>query len=92
MLEWLVVEDSFYNALCPILDEKKIAYEPDKLKETCNAFFQMVDFKKANGCLSNALQKILPLLMGGENKDFARIINHHYSEVIYASLLEYKDS
>ncbi|MBR4600910.1 MAG: hypothetical protein IKO39_12790 [Treponema sp.] len=40
----------------------------------------------------SAFYEVLRLLVGGENKDFARIINHHFSEVIYASLLEYQDS
>ncbi len=86
-IQWITVEGEFYKTLTPILDEKSVTYDPAKLEATCNAVFQMIDYKTYNGCLTTAVLYMLPLFLS-DGKDFNRIIDQHYSEVIYASLLD----
>lgn len=84
-------EGKFYEDLKSILDQKSVQYDDTELKNTCKAVFDMIDYKTYKGCLTNAIINIMPMAIG-DSKDLSRMIANHYSEVIYASLLEYQDS
>ena len=84
-MSWIREEDAFYNDLMQILNSKNIPYNSEELKGHCDALLQMLDYTGYNGCLTQAVFKIMPMAIG-DRKDLQRIIYQHSSDVIYAQL------
>ena len=89
-VRWFQEKDGIYSDMKKILDKYHIAYNDTELKKSCNALYEMADFRDAdfNGCLTNIILELIPKV-AGSNKDLSRMVYLHRPDMAWILLWDY---
>ena len=87
-IKWFLEKDGIYTDMKEILDKYHIDYDDTELKKSCRALYEMADYSDCNGCLTNTIIKLIPMV-AGSNKDLSRMVYLHRTDMAWILLCDY---